>query len=68
MRYGRRYPEDLALLAGLLPHITVLVRIINGRHDRIVPLANAEFPDHRLPVSRLVIIDAGHFTWEEEPA
>jgi pimeloyl-ACP methyl ester carboxylesterase len=68
MRYGRRFPEELALLAGLLPQITVLVTIINGRHDRVVPIANAEFLDHRLPVSRLVIIDAGHFVWEEEPA
>jgi pimeloyl-ACP methyl ester carboxylesterase len=65
MRYGRRYPEELALLAGLLPQITVLVTIINGRHDRVVPLANAEFLDHRLPGSRLMIIDAGHFVWRK---
>ena len=32
------------------------------------PLANAEFLDLRLPTSRLVIIDAGHFVWEEAPA
>ena len=68
MRYVRRYPEELPVLAGLLPQITVPITIINGRHDRVVPLANAEFLDQRLPVSRLVIIDAGHFVWEEEPA
>ena len=68
MRYARRYPEELPVLAGLLPQITVPVRIINGRHDRVVPVANAEFLDQRLPTSRLVIIDAGHFVWEEEPA
>jgi pimeloyl-ACP methyl ester carboxylesterase len=68
MRYARRYPEELPVLAGLLPQITVPVTIINGRHDRVVPVANAEFLDQRLPVSRLVIIDAGHFVWEEEPA
>ncbi len=68
MRYVRRYPEELPELAGLLPQITVPVTIINGRHDRVVPLANAEFLDQRLPASRLVIIDAGHFVWEEEPA
>jgi pimeloyl-ACP methyl ester carboxylesterase len=67
MRYVRKYPEELPVLAGLLPQITVPVTIINGRHDRVVPLANAEFLDQRLPVSRLVIIDAGHFVWEEEP-
>jgi pimeloyl-ACP methyl ester carboxylesterase len=68
MRYARRYPEELPGLAGLLPQITVPVTIINGRHDRVVPLANAEFLDERLPTSRLVIIDAGHFVWEEAPA
>ncbi len=68
MRYVRRYPEELPVLAGLLPQITVPVTIINGRRDRVVPLANAEFLDERLPTSRLVIIDAGHFVWEEEPA
>jgi pimeloyl-ACP methyl ester carboxylesterase len=67
MRYVRKYPEELPVLAGLLPQITVPVTIINGRHDRVVPLANAEFLDQRLPSSRLVIIDAGHFVWEEEP-
>jgi pimeloyl-ACP methyl ester carboxylesterase len=68
MRYVRRYPEELPVLAGLLPRIAVPVTIINGRHDRVVPLANAEFLDQRLPASRLVVIDAGHFVWEEAPA
>jgi len=68
MRYARRYPEELPVLAGLLPQITVPVTIINGRHDRVVPLANAEFLAQRLPASRLVIIDPGHFVWEEQPA
>ena len=68
MRYARRYPEELPVLAGLLPQITVPVTIINGRHDRVVPVANAEFLGRRLPTSRVVLIDAGHFVWEEEPA
>jgi len=68
MRYVRRYPEELPVLAGLLPQIAVPVTIVNGRHDRVVPLANAEFLDQRLPTSRVVIIDAGHFAWEEAPA
>ncbi len=67
MRYVRRYPEELPVLAGLLPQITVPVTIINGRRDRVVPLANAEFLDQRLPTSRVVIIEAGHFAWEEAP-
>ena len=68
MRYVRSYPEQLPALAELLPQIATPVTIINGRHDRVVPLANAEFLDERLPNSRLAIIDAGHFVWEEAPA
>lgn len=68
MRYVRQYPDELPVLAGLLPQVPVPVTIINGRHDRVVPLANAEFLEQRLPSSRLVIIDAGHFVWEEAPA
>jgi len=54
--------------ASLLPQITTPVTIINGRHDTVVPLTNAEFLDERLSNSRLQIIDAGHFVWEEAPA
>lgn len=68
MQYVRRYPEELPVLAELLPGITTPVTIINGRHDRVVPLTNAEFLDERLPNSRLKVIDAGHFVWEEAPA
>ena len=67
MRYVRRYPEELPELADLLPQIAMPVTIINGRHDRVVPVANAEFLDERLPNSRVVLIDAGHFVWEEAP-
>ena len=68
MRYVRRYPEELPALAQLLPQIATPVTIINGRHDPVVPVGNAEFLDQRLPNSRVVLIDAGHFVWEEEPA
>jgi pimeloyl-ACP methyl ester carboxylesterase len=68
MRYVRRYPEELPALAELLPQIATPVTLINGRHDPVVPLGNAEFLDERLPNSRLAIIDAGHFVWEEAPA
>jgi pimeloyl-ACP methyl ester carboxylesterase len=67
MRYARRYPEELPELAELLPQIATPVTIINGRHDRVVPVANAEFLDQRLPTSSVVLIDAGHFVWEEAP-
>jgi pimeloyl-ACP methyl ester carboxylesterase len=68
MRYVRAYPKELPALAELLPEIVTPVTIINGRHDRVVPLANAEFLDERLPKSRVVVIDGGHFIWEEAPA
>ena len=68
MRYVRTYPDELPELAELLPRIGTQVTIVNGRHDRVVPVANAEFLHERLPNSRLAIIDAGHFVWEEAPA
>jgi pimeloyl-ACP methyl ester carboxylesterase len=68
MRYARTYPEELPLLADLLPGIKTPVLLINGRNDRVVPLSNAEFLDARLPNSKLAVIDAGHFVWEEAPS
>jgi pimeloyl-ACP methyl ester carboxylesterase len=67
MHYVRRYPEELPVLEKVLPRIARPVTIINGQHDRVVPLSNAEFLDDRLPNSRLVVIDAGHMIWEERP-
>jgi pimeloyl-ACP methyl ester carboxylesterase len=64
-RYVRSYPEQLPLLAGLLPQIFTPVQIITGRKDPIVPVANAEFLHARLPNSRLDVLDAGHLAWEE---
>jgi pimeloyl-ACP methyl ester carboxylesterase len=65
MRYVRRYPTELPALAELLPEIHTPVQIIAGRHDPAVPPVNAEFLQARLPNSRLDIINAGHFTWED---
>ncbi|HTZ87098.1 MAG TPA: alpha/beta hydrolase [Solirubrobacteraceae bacterium] len=67
MLYVRRYPVELPELAKLLPAIRTPVTIINGRNDPVVPLANAEYLDERLPNSRLAVIDAGHMVWEERP-
>jgi pimeloyl-ACP methyl ester carboxylesterase len=65
MRYVRSYPTDLPALRDLLPQTQTPVQIIAGGHDSAVPPSNAEFLDERLPNSKLDIIDAGHFTWEE---
>ena len=66
-RYVRSYPEQLPVLAGLLPQIFTPVQIIAGRKDPIVPVANAEFLNARLPNSRLDVLDTGHLAWEETP-
>lgn len=65
MRYVRAYPAELPALRDLLPQIQTPVQIIAGRHDPAVPPVNAEFLDQRLPHSRLDLLDAGHFTWED---
>ena len=67
MRYVRRYPEELPVLAGLLPHLQVPVTVLAGRRDHVVPLANATYVADRVPVSHTVVLDAGHFLWEEVP-
>jgi pimeloyl-ACP methyl ester carboxylesterase len=67
VRYVRSYPEQLRLLADLLPRIFTPVQIITGRWDPLVPLANAEHLHARLPNSRLDVLDTGHFVWEEAP-
>jgi pimeloyl-ACP methyl ester carboxylesterase len=65
MRYVRAYPEELPVLAGLLAELQTPVQIIAGAHDPVVPPGNAEFLHERLPHSKLDILDAGHFTWED---
>ena len=65
MRYVRSYPAELPVLRDLLPQIQTPVQIIAGAHDTAVPPVNAEFLHQRLPHSKLDIIDAGHFTWED---
>jgi pimeloyl-ACP methyl ester carboxylesterase len=67
MRYVRRYPEELPVLAELLPRLQIPVTVVSGRHDHVVPLANADFIADRVPDGRSVVLDAGHFLWEEVP-
>ena len=65
MRYARTYPAQLPVLRDLLPQIQTAVLNIAGGRDRAVPPVNSEFLHERLPHSKLDIIDAGHFTWED---
>jgi pimeloyl-ACP methyl ester carboxylesterase len=65
IRYVRSLPAELPVLHDLLPTIETPVQIIAGARDALVPPVNAEFVDARLPNSKLDIVDAGHFTWED---
>jgi pimeloyl-ACP methyl ester carboxylesterase len=65
MRYVRAYPAELPVLRDLLAEIQTPVQIIAGARDAAVPPVNAEYLDERLPNSRLDVVDAGHFTWED---
>jgi len=65
MRYVRAYPTELPILRDLLPNIQTPVQIIAGGRDTVIPPSNAEFLHARLPHSKLDIIDAGHFAWED---
>ena len=64
-RYVCTYPMELPALMDLLPEIQAPVQIIAGARDPAVPLANPEFLHERLPSSKLDVLDAGHFTWED---
>ena len=65
MRYVRSYPTELPILRDLLPGIHTPVQIIAGARDPAVPPVNAEFLRERLPHSKLDLIDAGHYAWED---
>ena len=41
------------------------VKVVSGRNDKVVPLANAQFLVDRLPNAELAVIDRGHFIWED---
>jgi pimeloyl-ACP methyl ester carboxylesterase len=65
MRYVRAYPTELPILAELLPQIETPVEIIGGLWDWAVTPSNHRYLHQRLPKSKLDLIDAGHFTWED---
>jgi len=51
----------------LLPQVETPVQIIGGLWDWAVPPSNHRYLDRRLPKSKLDLVDAGHFTWEDAP-
>ena len=60
-------PRSYPCSRSSCPSIKTPVTLINGRHDSVVPLANVEFLDERLPNSSVSILEANHFVWEEAP-
>ena len=66
-RYVRSYPEQLPVLRDLLPGIHVPVHVFASADDPLVPVSNGEYLAHRIPGSRLTILPASHFAWEEIP-
>jgi pimeloyl-ACP methyl ester carboxylesterase len=67
MRFVRAYPEDLPVLRELLSGIQTPVQHIAGRRDQVVPVPNSVYLHERMPHSKLDVIEAGHFLWEEAP-
>jgi pimeloyl-ACP methyl ester carboxylesterase len=65
MRYVQTYPTELPILRDLLPTIRTPVQIIAGRRDRVVPQVNADFLHERLPLSKLAVLETGHWAWED---
>jgi pimeloyl-ACP methyl ester carboxylesterase len=66
-RYVRSYPEQLRLLRDLLPAIRVPVHVFAAADDPLVPVSNGEYLAERIPGSKLTILPASHFAWEEVP-
>jgi pimeloyl-ACP methyl ester carboxylesterase len=65
--YVRSYPSDLVKLSEALGSISTPVLGIWGEKDPLVPPINADLLLQRLPKSRAVYLDAGHFVWEQQP-
>ena len=65
MAYVRAYPIDLPSLRAALPGIRTPVLSIWGAHDPIVPSENADVLSRALPRMRSVLLDSGHFVWED---
>jgi len=64
-QYVRSYPDELGILADLLPRITTPVLVLSAEQDDLVPPSNGRFLHERLSHSRLVSLHSGHFPWEQ---
>jgi pimeloyl-ACP methyl ester carboxylesterase len=65
--YVRWYPRDLVKLGEALASISTPVLGIWGEKDPLVPPINANLLLQKLPKSRAIYLDTGHFVWEHQP-
>jgi len=65
--YVRAYPTELQVLGKLLPSIETPVQIICAMWDWAVPPSNNRYLHQHLPNSKLDLVDAAHFPWEDVP-
>lgn len=65
MAYVRAYPIDLPILRTALPAIRTPVLSIWGAHDPLVPSENGNVLDMALPRTRSMLLEGGHFVWED---
>ena len=62
------YAAVLHNCLGRLSRIDVPTMIVHGRHDRLIPVVNAELMAARLPHAKLVILEhSGHLYPTEQP-
>ncbi|UYY58080.1 alpha/beta fold hydrolase [Sphingomonas sp. S2-65] len=63
--YVRAYPKDLPMLQGIAESIRTPVLVLSGRTDPLVPPANGDLLERILPNCRHLILESGHFVWED---
>lgn len=62
------YAAGLHNCLGQLSRVRVPTMIVHGRHDRLIPVANAELIASRMPHARLEILEhSGHLYPTEQP-
>jgi len=59
--------EKLTPYEGRLAALEVPSLVLWGEHDPFAPVAGAHQFHKELPSSQLVVLDAGHFVWEDAP-
>ena len=67
VNFVRAYKSELPELKKSLKEIQTPVLLIGGANDPIVPPANGRLLADHLPHNSYLLLDSGHFAWEEKP-